>query len=311
MIPLFIGFVFITDELIAWISYECKVVPVLIAIELTLMFYTFFPVLAIQYHIYIILGNIGMFFIMIVQNSYDMYKRNDEINRSKRLIKKKCSVFRLLLLKECIFLFEYKKSIILSALIFSIIFMFTDRDVSSPDFYISFFVFELAINYGFNYLNIEKDSLIPILMISEQFNTLIRIKSFCFIWGAFFGSLVIALLYLVIGKLPVNIFLSTLGNTILIVGIFNLLSNFCSINIFSVELRQTIFKVALGLIVFLIISVVSQIQTNAPHLSKIYYISVSVMCLSGMYFFCVNVNYFSSSLQKRTDTIVQYLLKDI
>lgn len=238
---------------------------------------------------------------------YSISRRNDILIRSVRASTHRISLYKQLCLKEYLFLFKYERNILFSSVIFPIIFIFIDQKSSSPLFYILLFIFQFSLNYGFNYLGIEKKNLIAVLILSNSFHMLVRVKILFFLWGSLLGSAFIVFIYsFFFHEAFLQISLSSLiMNIVISSSFFCLLSHWNSINNYSFTFRQTIYKFMSGFLVFIILTIMNELIFYLPQFKNIYYLGCIFIGTVCIYFSIIDVDYFSNRLKTQTKLILK------
>ena len=298
----------ISDELIAFFAYEYSGSIISSIVSLELMIFTFIPSLFSTYFKTILCINILSFFV--TKKLLISLRRNHQFKRSLKLVYKTITLRKQFILKEYIYLFIHKKSILITDFFTVMVFIllnYGDKDKYTVGFYSIFFIFQFALSYGFNYLEVEKRDIVLICNQLNTFTTFLRVKSLFFITISVIGSIFIAAIEIVFFKVSILGTLKIIPDLFFAASIFCFLSHWNSINNFPFSKKQNIKKFFTGILAFIFIVTIQTILIYKPSITRSYYSVFSLFSFICLYYSLFNLDYFSNRIIKKRENILRYI----
>ena len=173
---------------------------------------------------------------------------------SRSIMKRKnISPLFMLFIKEIYFLFKHKVSLVLSALVYTIMAIFITKESDFLYTIQAFFIIDFALMYGFNYFGLEEEALVLPLISATAKSKLVQAKNITYIAISIVGTIIVTVILVLrfpeaILQLP-----DLIVTSLFTLNILTLFCSFFSIRFYSnpnTKKKHTIKRVLAMIILF-------------------------------------------------------------
>ncbi|WP_302946661.1 hypothetical protein [Ruthenibacterium lactatiformans] len=298
-------------SIVMWISIAlklfCSFSPHIIKTignERLIFFGSFYAIILAVFCLFSKLSFLGKF------RKYSSRKSKQSIMSRCIIRKKNITPLFMLLIREFYFLFKYKMSLIISALVYTIMTIFITKEADFLYTVQAFFIIDFALMYGFNYFGLEEETLVLPLISATAKSKLVQAKNITYMTVSIIGTIIVTIILVL--KFPEAILqLSDL----IVISIFtlNVLTLFCSF--FSIRFytnpntkkKHTIKRVLAMIILFGAISGVYTIIKQFALLKTMFLVFLVMLSAITIYCCIVKPKMFEKMLVDRTGMIIYSL----
>jgi len=232
---------------------------------------------------------------------------------SRALVRKGITQRRMLMYKECLFLFRHKPEWFFHSLwLFGTLAAGINSEFA---FFVLYFnatiaMWNLTSSYALNYLGAEDDDLLPVLIAPVASKSLIRVKTTIFVGISLLTAFVVTCIQGLALHRSVQEMVVILGTAILIISIYTVLINFTSIKYYSVKKDisvEGVQRFLTNLAMFIAVNVIILVIRILPHKELIGGGLVILMAAIALFFTWMKPDYFSDMYDGKRESILRAL----
>lgn len=259
------------NEVVAYLSYTFKLVFPLATLSLEGCLFACFTSYFINHGVIILMVN------MVIVLTFFIFKKKYKTTTAKQGFQR--SIRRQLLHREFLLLYHTHIEMIISSILFIVLLMMTS--IHGHNFYlISMLIMELCINYGCRCFSLEGDNLLPVLMLCDDYESLIIVKDMILLGSCFFFSMFVIIIQAIIThSVPSLAFISM---SILTLLSMSLLAIYQGIKRYQSSLSKQVIMFLLFFILFILMTILEFVAEKIPSFHLLTVLMIPLMIIIHM-----------------------------